>query len=169
MSRHLLERDRELAPALTRAHHPQHDPRHDAAPRAEGLRETLSLVQPGAGVAERLAQGPAGQRLARRHRALERDACRDECRNALEHDGEVAQARGPATLPVLSGRNREREQTTIGDHDTGLPRRTGVDHAVHDGAVRPGRAVTERGHRCALSHDVMSASSFVPPGCPSRP
>jgi len=44
MFRHLLERERELAPPLTGAQHPQHDAGHHAPCGRERLRETLPLL-----------------------------------------------------------------------------------------------------------------------------
>ena len=121
MGRHLLERERQLAPPLTRAHHAQHNSGHHATRRAERLSKPFPLVQPAARVRERLAQGPARERLARGHGSLERHARRDECRDALEDDREVAPARG-ATGPVdgFRGRDVQGEQTAVRDHGARL-------------------------------------------------
>ncbi len=170
VGRHLPEGEWELTAAFAGPEHAEHDPRHDAAGTAERLRQTFPFVQSSAGGGERITQGPSCECLARGHRPLERHASRDECRDALEHDREVAPAgRAVCSFGGLCGRDRQGEQATVGDHGARLRRGGGIDQPFHDSAVGTGGTVAERGHRCPLSHDVMSASSFVPPGCPSRP
>ena len=77
MFRHLLERQRQLAPPFTGAQHAQHDAGHHASCSSERLCETVPLQQTSARVGERIAQRAARERLARRHSSVERHARRD--------------------------------------------------------------------------------------------
>ena len=168
MRRHLGKRERQLTAPLPGAQDPQHDAGHDPTRGTERRGEPFTFAQARACGREGVAQGSPRERLARGDRPLEWHPSRHEGRDALEHNGEVAPTRR-TTGRIRCRSDRQREQAPLGDGGARLRRRDRVDQPLDDAAVGARGAVSKRSHRCALSHDVMSASSFVPPGCPSRP